>query len=390
MTLAARALVLSLAIGATAARTAPAAEPPSPTAGQAEFEAAVAREASGDYAGAASALEELARRRPDDAFADDALFEAASLAEERLGDPQRAARLYGELLARYPSSRLQRRARARADFLARSLATGAEPLRVYQEILADYPRRPPAESLARMERLLAEHPDFALADRALFWLGTAYVTAGRRTDAERALLALETKFPSSEYAPRGKRLRGDLLLGAGHPLAARALYRELATHADPTVRAAGEEGLRDVRRAITRWTLFGLGVAYFAGFVLVELVRLRRARRRAEAQTPAARRLPTELLFYAPIAALFTVAAATEHRAIGLATAIIAAGGGLLVWLSGARTTAALAAGPVAPRPRLLRAVAVGAAALALAYVAIQGAGLTDLVVETLRSGPER
>jgi tetratricopeptide (TPR) repeat protein len=383
----ARPIVALLLLGvATAARAAPV-DGGQPLVGQAEFEAAVAREATGDYAGAAAALEALARRRPDDAFADDALYEAAALAEERLGDPERAARLYGELLARYPASRLVRRARARADFLARSLASGAEPLRVYQEILAAYPRRPPAESLARMERLLAEHPDFVLADRALYWLGATYASAGRRADAERALGQLEARFPSSEYTPRGKRLRGELLLGGGHPLAARALYRELAAHADPTVRAAGEEGLREVRRAIVRWTLFVVGMAYLALFFVVELVLLRRSSRRGAPTRP---RLPTELVFYLPIAALFAVAAATEHRAIGLATGLIAAGGALLVWLTGARTTATLAAGPLSRGRRAGRAIAVGLAALALAYVAIQGTGLTDLVVETLRSGPER
>jgi TolA-binding protein len=380
-----RSLVALVLIGVAA--NAWAADGGAPLVGQAEFEAAVAREANGDYAGAAAALEELARRRPDDAFADDALFEAATVAEERLGDPQRAARLYGELLTKYPSSRLVRRARARADFLARSLATGAEPLRVYQEILNDYPRRAPAESLERMEALLAKHPRFSLADRALYWLATGYVAAGRRADAERALRTLEERFPSSEYAPRGKRLRGDLLLGSGQPLAARALYAELATHADPTVRAAGEEGLREVRRWLIRWSLFVVGVVYVIAFFVVELALLRRARRRH----PGARgRTPTELLFYAPLAALFALAAATEHRAIGIATAVIALGGAGLVWLTGARTTAALAAGAVPARARLGRAVAIGVAALAVAYCAIQATGLTDLVLETLCSGPER
>src|SRR5581483_1362017 len=71
--------------------------------GQAEFDAATALEAKGEYAQAADALEKLARERPDDPFADDALFEAATIAEERLGDPERAARLYDAVAKKYPS-----------------------------------------------------------------------------------------------------------------------------------------------------------------------------------------------------------------------------------------------------------------------------------------------
>src|ERR1700761_3652575 len=97
--------------------------------GPREFAAATSMEARGDYAGAATALEQLGHARPDDSFAADALFEAAVVAEERLSDPVRAHRLYEEVAAKYPTSRLSRRARTRADFLGQSLATGEAPLR---------------------------------------------------------------------------------------------------------------------------------------------------------------------------------------------------------------------------------------------------------------------
>ena len=100
-----------------------------PEPGQKEFEAATAREGKGDYAGAAEALEKLGHELPKSSYADDALFEAAVVAEEHLADPARAARLYEEVATRYPSSRLARRARTRADFLHSSLSTGEAPLR---------------------------------------------------------------------------------------------------------------------------------------------------------------------------------------------------------------------------------------------------------------------
>src|SRR3954465_2534688 len=88
---------------------------------QQPFEAATALEAIGQFAPAADALEKLGHELPADSFAPDALYEAAVVAEERLSDPKRAHRLYEEVATRYPSSRLSRRARTRADFLARSL-----------------------------------------------------------------------------------------------------------------------------------------------------------------------------------------------------------------------------------------------------------------------------
>ncbi len=135
---------------------------------QQRFEAGTALEAKGQFSAAAAALEQLGHELPNDSFAPDALFEAAVVAESRLSDPVRARRLYAEVATRYPSSRLSRRASTRADFLARSLTTGEEPLREYDDILAGAAARPRAESRARMEALLTKWPDLrARRSRAL-------------------------------------------------------------------------------------------------------------------------------------------------------------------------------------------------------------------------------
>jgi TolA-binding protein len=348
--------------------------------GQAEFEAATALEGRGEYAQAADALEKLARERPDDAFADDALFEAATIAEEHLADPERAARLYGEVVSRYPQSRLERRARTRADFLASSLRSGAGPLREYQAIIAPGAQKDPAAAIAKMEALLAAHPDFALSDRALYWLGEHYLAAGRPADAEAHFLALEQRFPGTEWAARAKKGRADLLLSRGHPLAARVLYREL--HAEPGLiaRAGGEEGLIMVDTAIRRLVELIVAILYLAAFVTLHAIALRRRR--------AVRTgIPTEILFYVPVALLFVIAAATENGSIAWATVGIATGGGVVVWL-----TCALGARLDAERwsRRLLRMAASAVAVVALMFVALQSTGLTDLVLETMRMGPER
>ena len=349
---------------------------------QQRFEAATALEAKGQFADAAAALETLGHEKPADSFAPDALFEAAVVSEERLADPARARRLYEEVATKYPSSRLSRRARTRADFLARSLTTGEEPLRVYDDILAGAANRPRAESRARMEALLAKWPTFALTDRALFWLGQRLAEERRWDEAMTRFAELERRFPSSEWALRAKKARADILLGRGHPFRARAIYRELAAAADPVARSAGHEGLSDS----VSWILRAIGVVvcivYLLAFAWLHL--------RAVMPRARLRRVPLELLYYVPVAVLFVAAAITENRAIGLATSGIAVGGAALVWVTSLGFAARLDRGPMSAAARIGRVAAVAFAVGALVFLAVQATGLTDIVIETFRSGPER
>jgi outer membrane protein assembly factor BamD (BamD/ComL family) len=349
---------------------------PSEKTGQQAFEAAIQREASGDYSGAAKDLERLAREKPDDSFADDALFEAAVLAEERLSDPAHAAKLYDEVATRYPQSRLARRARTRADFLSSSLRTGEAPLAEYQKILAEGARDPRA-AIARMEKLLAEHPDFALADRALFWLGSRLVEAGRESDGVARFAELESRFPASEWARRAQKSRADLLLKHGKTDEARGIYEALSRTSDPIARAAGAEGLRAVGSYRRSHLLVDVALAYLLIFVGFQLWTGRKF----------LLKLPTELLYYLPVAIVFAGAGATENAGIGWATFGIACGGAVITWVVAAGTAARSG---MSMRERMARAVGLALAVLGLAYVAIQWTGLADLVLETLRNGPER
>lgn len=100
--------------------------------------------------------------------------------------------------------------------------------------------------------------------------------------------------------------------------------------------------------------------------------------------------MPLELLYYLPVALLFVAAALTENRAIGLATSAIAVGGAIVVWLTSLGLSARLASGPLSPLQRAGRIAAVTLAVVALMFLAVQATGLTDVVLETLRTGPER
>ena len=349
---------------------------------QQRFAAATALEAKGQFAEAAAALEQLGHEQPNDSFAPDALFEAAVVAEERLSDPARARRLYEEVATKYASSRLSRRARTRADFLARSLTTGEAPLREYDDIIGGAPNRSRAESRARMEALLQKWPTFALADRALFWLGQRLAEEHRWNDAVARFAELEQRFPSSEWALRAKKSRADILLSRGHPFVARAIYKELIAHGDAVARSAGTEGLADSVAWIARTIGVVVCILYLLAFAWMHV--------RAVVPRARMRRVPLELFYYLPVAVLFVAAALTENRAIGIATTLIAVGGAAIVWVTSLGFASRLERGPMTTGARALRIASVALAIIALVFLAVQATGLTDIVIETFRSGPER
>jgi len=160
-----------------------------------------------------------------------------------------------------------------------------------------------------------------------------------------------------------------------------AIYKELIAHGDAVARSAGHEGLGDSVSWIARAIGVVVCVVYLVVFAWLQIRRVPRAR---------LRRVPLELLYYAPVAVLFVAAALTENRAIGVATAGIAVGGAAVVWLTSLGLAARLERGPLSRAARIGRVAAVALAVGALVFLAVQATGLTDIVLETFRTGPER
>lgn len=349
--------------------------------GQARFEAALALLRAGQERAAARALEDLARERPDDDVAPEALFEAAQIHDEQLGEPARARELYGELLRRYPQSRLYRRAQGREAELAAGLRTGAAPYTELQDILRRF-REP--DTAARLQRLLAAHPGFSMGDRARYLLGSALLDAGRPAEAEAALRDLLARHPGGEWAPRALQLLGQLALGRGDFREARARYAALGGYGGPLWSAASAQGLELTARAERRAWL-GRGAALYLALYLLALAL--RGRRRLWPP-------PLEVLYLLPVGAFLVLAAALGGGGPLLQAILrITLGGAALTWLGGA----AARVGAESPDPRRalpLRAL-LGAAlrllgALSLGYLVVYHGGLAEVVLETLRQGPER
>jgi TolA-binding protein len=334
------------------------------------FYAAAARARAGEYAQAKAAYEEVARRYPGHELADDALLEAAQLAEDRLSDPEAALALYQALVAGYPQSRLSRRAQARVDFLREGLAAGAEPLRRFEDIINHFPTRPRGDSIRDMEELLLRWPSFPLRARAHFWLGQAYQQEGRGDDAVRAYEDIRRQFPDTEWARRAEEAVGDVWLERGHFERAQAAYAALAGRG-PDGAEAATRGLARLSQARRRRAL-RLGCLAVCGAVLLAyLIRAARGRRV---------RWPAELTYYLPVAGAFVGAAATEHRAIFRATALLAAVGAVLTFLVGQRPA----------RRRIVHALALTVAVAATLVLAVEWQHLTDMLLETFQTGAER
>jgi hypothetical protein len=255
------------------------------------------------------------------------------------------------------------------------------PLAEYQQILAGFPTRPSAESARRMEALVAAYPDFALADRALLWLADLAAREGRADEAERRYREVEQRFPDGEAWARARAGRADLALARHRPLRARALYRALvdgAHRVPPEVAARARAGLEACAAALRGLAAFAIALAYLAALDAA----------RVPAARPLERRLPFELRFYLPIAALFVAGAVSAGRAIAWATLLIAVGGALV--LGATALAASRAPAPLPTRKRLLMAATTALAVGAVVYVAVFATGLGDVLVETVRSGPER
>lgn len=334
----------------------------------------------------------------------DALFLAARACEERLLAPARALALYERILARYPDARAavaaQRRAEHLRTFVGQRGASSAEA-QAFAHLVAEAERLPLAEVLGRADELAGR--TWGGAAEVLLWSaelarrrGVTPADTSRQLDARGDLRAAIARYravierfpgtPEAELAVRG-------LAGAAADARDWTLAEETTRRI--AIRSAADEVTRGellarvaTGRAADRWAarayvVLGAAVLLLLGSLWQVLgFRVRRSDWRAL-------RPPIELAYMAPIAVVLCGAALTAHTSIAPAVTIISAGGLLLAWLSGAALAEARARG-LDHRARTAAHVGVGAvAALALAYLAIVRTGLLDLLIATIRLGPE-
>jgi TolA-binding protein len=278
---------------------------------RAAFDRATELIAAERYRDAVEALVAIADRAPDHRLAPEALFLAGELSEERLADPVRAAALLQRTLDEYPHSRRSLAAERRLGRLRGALGPGgggAEPLARFVDLRQRFPERAQAESLALAEELLREFPDWSGAPEVALWIGEVLHRAGRHREASRRFLDLLDRWPEHEVAFAARLGAGNAALALGEHAAARAHFVALPAGDDPgLLRArAGAIERADLVRFRARAALLALALAAVAALGLALSLGL--AAGSARASLSALRRVPSEVLYMAPVAALLVAA----------------------------------------------------------------------------------
>jgi len=264
-----------------------------------------------------------------------------------------------------------------------SAASAAELAR----LVAHADRQPAAEVIRDAERLAGAA--WSGAPAAALWLADWLRRSGRLAEAQAHYATVTVRWPQAPEARAALRGGASCALEAHAWSLAETLAKRLPAtdDAERAVRddllAAAVRGRHRDRWYVTAWLAL-LGV--FAALVgsLVEVTR-----RSPRGQRWSVLRPPIEAVFFAPVAAVLIGVAFTAHRLIAPAVTVIATGGLALTWLSGATLERLRATG----RPGRLRGVAHGLACIigvaALAYIALTRDHLLDLLIETVRLGPE-
>jgi hypothetical protein len=378
-------VLAAIAIGSLcwAAHGAAAAQPSAPDAGL------VDALGSEDMAQVERAVAGIARL-PASEVDPDALFAAARACEDKLLDPGRAVAIYERVVADHPSARIATTAARRVAALRELVGPhgqSADQAAELARLIASADGHAAEQVIARGKQLAAAA--WAGAPTAALWLADWLRRTRRHAEAQAQYAEIVARWPALPQAEAA--LRG----GAGTALEARnwSLAEALANRlpvAEPAARqlrddllAAVARGRRRRRWYIAAWVAIAGALAALTGSLAEAIARTPPGARRAML------RPPIEVVFLAPVALVLAGVAFTAHRLIAPAVTAISAGGLALSWLSGAALEALDARG----RARRVRSIAhvvlcvVGVAGLA--YVALTRDDLIDVVLETVRFGPE-
>lgn len=293
-----------------------------------------------DTAGAVAALMALVPTAPPD-LASEALWEAARLQIEALGDMDAARVTLERLVADHPESVGAQRARGRLEWLRRQ---GDLTL---------------AQALMRLQTASPEQLR-AWAER---WPDAAAVRFRLAEVAPESVEVLAPLTEDPELRWRALRARADGLHALGD-----------ISGAVEALEAAGDApGLRRARLKL--WLLRG----YQGGATLVfawMIIALARAGRRGR-WWPA----PVSVRYFAPVALACLLMAMPMTEAFASALITLAVGATLILWIAGA--------GPRSRRPWLAALVRVGVMG-AFVYATIHHFDLWEQLWHTLKYGPER
>jgi hypothetical protein len=316
-----------------------------------------------------------------------ALFRAGQACEDTLADPARARALYERLVRELPDAGLAIAAARRVDHLREQLGEGKRHAREAAELaalVAGADRLSPDE-IDRRARALADAA-WPGAPEAALWHAEWLRRSKRLAEAAARFAEIAARWPGSPHAIEALRGAVGTALDARDWGRAAELARPLPA-ALPADRVLRDELLEAAARGRRRTLWYAL--AWLAA--IAAALGLGASFAEALYRTPPPRRVraPLELLFLAPIAAVLVGVALTAHETIAPAVTLLSAGGLVLAGLSGAALDLLRARGRPLRSRALLHAALCVIAVAALLYIALMRDDLLDMVIETVRFGPE-
>lgn len=333
------------------------------------------------------------------------LFAAARACEQVLLDPARAENLYEHVVYDYPDSNVAVPAHRRLDELQHLLGTDDEfatQAASFALLVAHGDAMGAAEVRALEEGLVESSPRWPGVPDAELWLAEYLRERGDYAAAGEQYARIQRRWPSSAQGIEALRGAAGTALDAhdwkralalaeqlpgGAPVA-RAGRAELRAAGNPIEDAARAELIAQGRRGMRRDAIGDAAWLAIALAFVVVLASLAGAIFRGGRRWPRARP-PLEVMFLGPIAAVLVAISFAAQRVIGPAVARITLTGLLLAWISGSALDLLRARGEPTRGRSLVHAAACMLGVVAMAYLAVVRDGLFDMLVETVRNGPE-
>ncbi|MGN6105409.1 MAG: hypothetical protein ACTHU0_09920 [Kofleriaceae bacterium] len=320
----------------------------------------------------------------------DAWFAAGRVCEDAFADPARALALYERIVRELPDARVSTAAARRAEALRAQVGAGGEHAARATELarlIAEVDRIAPAE-VERRARALADAP-WPGAPEAALWLAEWMRRSDRLAEAQRHYAEVAARWPGTPHAVVAIRGGAGNALAAGDWSLAEQLARQLPIleAADGVLQEelldAAARGRRRDRWYAISWLAIAGALAILLGSLAEAWLRPPRARRRWP-------RPPFELLYIAPVAAVLVGVALTAHQSIAPAVLALTAGGLVFATISGAALDLLRHHGRPLRRRAVAHVLVCLLATIALLYIVLMHDHLIDLVIETIRFGPER
>jgi hypothetical protein len=319
----------------------------------------------------------------------ESLFAAARACEDKLAVPSRALRLYERIVRDMPGAGVATAAQRRVDALRARIGSdpvlGGRSADELAQLVRDADHLPVADVVRRADALAAV-PWPGAPDAAL-WLGDWLRRTQRYADAAARFATIGARWPGSAQARAAARGSAGIAIEQHDWARADTLVAQLPADTDDD-RALRDDLWRAIDRGQLRAHVYTASWSVLVLVVALLLASLAEAMLRGGVRAPPLRP-PLEIAFIAPIAAVLVGASFTAHQAIAPAVLWISITGIVLAWLSGA-TLDLLRARDRRVRARsLAHVVACAAGVLAIGYIAVTRDNLFDLLVETVRFGPE-